>query len=68
MFSPLHRPDALMEAEGVAEAFLSLGKSGKVRHFGVSNQTFTKMELLQSIRSTASSQSIAALSCSHAFD
>ena len=33
----LHRPDALMEPEEVAEAFDELEKSGKVRHFGVSN-------------------------------
>lgn len=34
----LHRPDALVEPEEVAEAFTILEKSGKVRHFGVSNQ------------------------------
>ncbi|MGZ7192145.1 aldo/keto reductase, partial [Streptococcus pyogenes] len=34
----LHRPDALMEAEEVAEAFRILKETGKVRHFGVSNQ------------------------------
>ena len=33
----LHRPDALMEPEEVAEAFDQLEQSGKVRHFGVSN-------------------------------
>ncbi|MCS6109326.1 aldo/keto reductase [Clostridium botulinum] len=33
----LHRPDPLMEPEEVAEAFDDLQKSGKVRHFGVSN-------------------------------
>ena len=33
----LHRPDPLMEPEEVAEAFDELQKSGKVRHFGVSN-------------------------------
>lgn len=44
----LHRPDALMEAEEVAEAFYQLKKSGKVRHFGVSNQNIYQMELLQS--------------------
>ncbi|NQJ67888.1 aldo/keto reductase [Streptococcus suis] len=44
----LHRPDALMEAEEVAEAFHILQKTGKVRHFGVSNQNIYQMELLQS--------------------
>ena len=43
----LHRPDALMEAEEVAEAFYLLKKAGKVRHFGVSNQNTYQMELLQ---------------------
>src|SRR5699024_3926260 len=33
----LHRPDALVEPEEVAEAFDQLYQSGKVRHFGVSN-------------------------------
>lgn len=44
----LHRPDALMEAEEVAEAFYQLKKAGKVHHFGVSNQNIYQMELLQS--------------------
>lgn len=44
----LHRPDALMEAEEVAEAFRILKETGKVRHFGVSNQNRYQMELLQS--------------------
>lgn len=44
----LHRPDALMEPEEVAEAFYHLKKAGKVRHFGVSNQNIFQMELLQS--------------------
>lgn len=43
----LHRPDALMEAEEVAEAFRLLKAAGKVRHFGVSNQNPYQMELLQ---------------------
>ena len=43
----LHRPDALMEAEEVAEAFRILRESGKVRYFGVSNQNRYQMELLQ---------------------
>ncbi len=43
----LHRPDALVEPEEVAEAFNALEKSGKVRHFGVSNQSPFQMELLK---------------------
>lgn len=42
----LHRPDALVEPEEVAEAFSILHKSGKVRHFGVSNQNPMQIELL----------------------
>ena len=33
----LHRPDPLMEPEEVGEVFDELERSGKVRHFGVSN-------------------------------
>lgn len=43
----LHRPDTLVEPEEVAEAFDQLHKSGKVRHFGVSNQNPYQIELLQ---------------------
>jgi len=43
----LHRPDALMEPEEVARAFEELKASGKVRHFGVSNQNPSQMALLQ---------------------
>ncbi|MBM7642115.1 putative oxidoreductase [Streptococcus loxodontisalivarius] len=42
----LHRPDALMEPEEVAEAFDQLEREGKVRHFGVSNQNPQQIELL----------------------
>lgn len=44
----LHRPDALVEPEEVAEAFLQLEKAGKVKHFGVSNQNPHQIALLQS--------------------
>lgn len=44
----LHRPDALMEIEEVADAFSYLAKSGKVRQFGVSNFNAAQLELLQS--------------------
>ena len=43
----LHRPDALVEPEEVAEAFDELEQSGKVRYFGVSNQNPMQMELLK---------------------
>ncbi len=44
----LHRPDTLMDPDEVAEAFTALRQSGKVRHFGVSNQNAAQMALLQS--------------------
>lgn len=43
----LHRPDALMEPEEVAEAFELLEQSGKVRYFGVSNHKPSQIELLK---------------------
>lgn len=43
----LHRPDALMESDQVAEAFDLLYKQGKVRNFGVSNQNPMMMEFLK---------------------
>ena len=43
----LHRPDALIEPEEVAEAFDLLESSGKVRYFGVSNYTPGQIELLK---------------------
>ena len=43
----LHRPDALVEPEEVAEAFETLRMSGKVRHFGVSNHNPGQIQLLQ---------------------
>ncbi|MBR6334656.1 MAG: aldo/keto reductase [Clostridia bacterium] len=50
----LHRPDALMEPEEVAEAFSELERDGKVRFFGVSNHNPMQIELLK----TAVSQPI----------
>ncbi|MCZ7835202.1 aldo/keto reductase [Atlantibacter hermannii] len=44
----IHRPDPLMDADDVAEAFLQLHQAGKVRHFGVSNFTPAQFSLLQS--------------------
>lgn len=43
----LHRPDALVEPEEVAETFDLLQSQGKVRHFGVSNQNPMQIMLLQ---------------------
>lgn len=44
----LHRPDALMDVEEVAEAFDLLQQRGKVRFFGVSNFNPSQLSLLQS--------------------
>lgn len=44
----IHRPDPLMNADEMAEAFDVLKNSGKVRHFGVSNFTPWQFDLLQS--------------------
>lgn len=43
----LHRPDALVEPEEVAEAFDQLKAAGKVRYFGVSNHKPAQIELLK---------------------
>jgi predicted oxidoreductase len=43
----LHRPDALVEPEEVAEAFTILETSGRVKYFGVSNQNPMQIELLR---------------------
>jgi predicted oxidoreductase len=43
----LHRPDTLVEPAEVAAAFDALHASGKVRNFGVSNQTPGLVELLK---------------------
>lgn len=45
-FLLIHRPDALVEPEEVAEAFDKLYAEGKVRHFGVSNHNSFQIELL----------------------
>lgn len=42
----LHRPDALMEPEEIAEAFDILKNNGKVKYFGVSNQNPFQIQLL----------------------
>ncbi|MDQ1570602.1 MAG: hypothetical protein QOF79_1276 [Actinomycetota bacterium] len=43
----LHRPDTLVEPDEVAAAFDELHAAGKVRNFGVSNQTPAQVELLK---------------------
>ncbi|MCL7749944.1 aldo/keto reductase [Halalkalibacter alkaliphilus] len=43
----LHRPDPLMEVEEVAAAFEYLNRTGKVKHFGVSNMNKAQIELLK---------------------
>jgi predicted oxidoreductase len=45
----LHWPDALVEPDEVANAFDDLHRSGKVRHFGVSNHNPFQIELLQKV-------------------
>ncbi|MGX4643145.1 aldo/keto reductase [Massilia sp. SYSU DXS3249] len=42
----IHRPDPLMDFDEVAEAFIHLQTSGKVRHVGVSNFTRHQFESL----------------------
>ncbi|MFA9207181.1 MAG: aldo/keto reductase, partial [Yersinia sp. (in: enterobacteria)] len=42
----IHRPDPLMDADEVAEAFTQLHQSGKVKHFGVSNFIGNRMKKL----------------------
>ncbi len=44
----LHRPDFLMDANEVKEAFADLEARGLVRHFGVSNFTPSQVDLLRS--------------------
>ncbi len=43
----IHRPDALADADEIAQAFLTLRKSGKVKYFGVSNHNPMQIELLK---------------------
>jgi predicted oxidoreductase len=44
----LHRPNPLLDADEVAEAFAALRQSGKVLAFGVSNHSPAQFELLHS--------------------
>jgi predicted oxidoreductase len=42
----IHRPDALMDPDALAECFSRLREAGMVRHFGVSNHTPSQFALL----------------------
>ncbi len=44
----MHRPDYLMDPSEIAKAFAKLKKSGKVKHFGVSNFKPSQIAMLQS--------------------
>lgn len=44
----IHRPDFIMNADEIAEAFVQLKQQGKVLHFGVSNFTTSQVALLNS--------------------
>ncbi|MCG8451789.1 MAG: aldo/keto reductase [Spirochaetales bacterium] len=48
----IHRPDALMDIQEVAQAIHQLKKEGKVLHFGVSNMNSYQMQLLTSALDT----------------
>lgn len=52
----IHRPDFLMDANEIAEAFAKLKTAGKVRHFGVSNFTPSQLELLHQATPMANHQ------------
>jgi predicted oxidoreductase len=52
----IHRPDALLDAAEVAEAFAQLQRDGKVLHFGVSNFTPSQFELLDAAVPLATNQ------------
>ncbi|MEB0137193.1 aldo/keto reductase [Actimicrobium sp. CCC2.4] len=52
----IHRPDPLMEADEVAEAFGCLQRAGKVRYFGASNFTPAQFELLASRHALVTNQ------------
>lgn len=44
----IHRPDVIMNADEIAEAFTQLKQQGKVLHFGVSNFTPSQVAMLNS--------------------
>lgn len=59
----LHRPDALMEPEEIAEAFDIIYKAGKVLNFGVSNQNPVMMDMIRKYVSYPIVTNQAQLSC-----
>ena len=52
----IHRPDYLMNATEIAEAFEKLKTAGKVKYFGVSNFTPSQFELLNSVTPLVNNQ------------
>jgi len=52
----IHRPDALMDADEIAEAVAALKRAGKVLSFGVSNFTRDQFELLEAVTPLATNQ------------
>lgn len=65
----LHRPDMLLDADEVAEAFSALRDDGKVRSFGVSNFAPHQFELLRSRVPLATNQvELSPLSLSPLYD
>jgi predicted oxidoreductase len=52
----IHRPDALMDAGGIAQTVDALRRAGKVLHFGVSNFTPAQFELLDAATPLATNQ------------
>ncbi len=52
----LHRPDWLMDAADVAQAFDRLRSDGKALHFGVSNFSSSQFELLDALTPLATNQ------------
>lgn len=52
----IHRPDALLDAAEVADAFARLKRDGKVLHFGVSNFSPSQFELLHAAVPLATNQ------------
>ncbi|MCD7736389.1 MAG: aldo/keto reductase [Lachnospiraceae bacterium] len=63
----LHRPDILMDANEVAEAFDRLAAQGKVRRFGVSNMNPMQIALLQSAQKEKLAVNQLQLSLAHTF-
>ena len=52
----IHRPDALMDPDELAETFQVLRNAGKVMHFGVSNHTPSQLALLNNRIGLATNQ------------